>query len=277
MRRIDPRSALVAAIAAALLALTPLSVAVAHAPSDDISGATLGLLPRAEDPTPGVEDEPATSPEPDPEPEATDPATEPASPEPTIIDTPTSTEEPTTSAPTSASAPASVAPDPSQSADADAGLSLPAGLPMLLGLGALLAAVVGAVGWLLAGSARKRRWDAALDVERLQAQWVAEELVPALTDEFAPTHELVGYWSAAQPTLDQLQTNLADLASQAPDDRRAASVAAMSTASAQVRSSAASLLSLAGGTGADPQAITRARAALLSASAQLTGASAPHR
>lgn len=270
MRWIDPCSVLVAAIAAATLALVPLSLAVAGTPADDISSSTVVPLPPYEDQPGPVEVSPGESLPPTAAP--TDAATEPESPAPIASATPT--EQPTTSAPTSPPRDPAPSASPSQSADAESGLSSPAGLPLIVGLGALVAAV-GAGGRLLAGRSRKRRWDAALDVEREQAQWVTEELVPRFADEQAPVHELVGHWSAAQPTLDQLQTNLADLASQAPDDERAASVAAMSTASAEVRSAAASLLSLASATDADPEAVTWSRATLLSASAHLTSAISP--
>ncbi len=286
MRLTHLRGLQAAMLAAALLGLVPVAGSAAPAarpgpalpsasPIDDISGATVGPLPLAVNPTATVRAEPAAS----PGPEASDEPSEPVAPTPPASETPTPTpSEPstTTAPPPSEPTETTTSPEASPSASADWNISFSGLLPVMLGIGALLA-LVGLVGWLLAGSARKRRWDQELEVERVQARWVTGELVPALANPVTPVHEIVGHWAAAQPTVDALQTNLAHLASQAPDDRRAAAVALMSTSSAQVRSSAAALLSLAGGTAPDPQAVASARAALMSASAQLAGASDPER
>ena len=80
------------------------------------------------------------------------------------------------------------------------------------------------------------------------------------------------HWATAQPTLDQLEANLAGLVTDAPDDARAAQAKAIATAVTQVRSSAAAHVALVGSAGADPQAVATSAAALQTARTQLRGA-----
>ena len=144
-------------------------------------------------------------------------------------------------------------------------------LPLVLGLIAL-AGAGGALVWFLTTSARRRRWDERMDVEWAQGQWVVTELVPALTNPATPAHQVVAHWESAQVTLDQLDTSVAGLVADAPDEARAAMARATGAAAAQVRWSAAAHVALVGSGAADPQAVATSAAALRTARNQLAAA-----
>jgi hypothetical protein len=130
----------------------------------------------------------------------------------------------------------------------------------------------GALAWLLTTGSRRKAWDERLDVERTQGQWVVTELVPALTNPATPGQQVVQHWAAAQPTLDQLEANVAGLLADAPDDARAAQARAIGAAVTQVRSSGAAHVALVGSAVADAQAVGTSAAALLTARSQLAAA-----
>ena len=129
-------------------------------------------------------------------------------------------------------------------------------------------------GLALFGAARSKRksWDERLVVEQAQGQWVVTELVPALTNPATPPEMVGPHFATAQPTLDQLEVNLAGLVTDAPDEARAAQAKAIATAVTQVRSSAAAHVALVGSAGADPQAVATSAAALQTARTQLAAA-----
>jgi hypothetical protein len=130
----------------------------------------------------------------------------------------------------------------------------------------------GALAWFLAAGSKRKAWDERLDVERTQGQWVVTELIPALTNPATPPEMVGPHWATAQPTLDQLEANLAGLVTDAPDDARAAQAKAIATAVTQVRSSAAAHVALVGSAGADPRAVATSAAALQTARSQLAAA-----
>jgi hypothetical protein len=80
------------------------------------------------------------------------------------------------------------------------------------------------------------------------------------------------HWATAQPTLDELGTNLAGLVADAPDEARAAQVRAIEAAVTQVRSSAAAHVALVSSGSADPQTVATSAAALQTARSQLAAA-----
>jgi hypothetical protein len=134
--------------------------------------------------------------------------------------------------------------------------------------------VVAFGGLALFGAARSKRksWDERMVVEQAQGQWVVTELVPALTNPATPPQMVGPHWATAQPTLDQLEANLAGLVADAPDEARAAQAKAIATAVTQVRSSAAAHVALVGSAVADPQAVATSAAALQTARSQLAAA-----
>jgi hypothetical protein len=109
-------------------------------------------------------------------------------------------------------------------------------------------------------------------VEQAQGQWVVAELVPALTNPATPPQMVGPHWASAQPTLDQLEANVAGLLADAPDEARAAQARAIGTAVAQVRSSAAAHVALVGSAVVDPTAVATSAAALQTARSQLAAA-----
>jgi hypothetical protein len=140
-----------------------------------------------------------------------------------------------------------------------------------LALGAAVA-VFGGLALFGAAGRKKKAWDERLAVEQAQGQWVVTELVPALTNPATPPEMVGPHFATAQPTLDQLEANLAGLVADAPDEARAAQAKAIATAVTQVRSSAAAHVALVGSAGADPQAVATSAAALQTARTQLTAA-----
>ncbi len=178
----------------------------------------------------------------------------------TPSETPSETE---TSESASASAPASA----SAAASADESESNPTAL--WLGLGALLAAAAALALFLITGS-RRKKWDERLEVERAQGVWVADQLVPALTDPATPADQVAQHWAAAQPTLDQLDANVTELITEAPDEKRAMTARSIATALTQVRSSAAAHVALVGSGTADGAALGTSAAALVTARNQLS-------
>ncbi len=144
-------------------------------------------------------------------------------------------------------------------------------MPLWLALGAVGAVFAGLALFAAAGR-KKKAWDERMVVEQAQGQWVVSELVPALTNPATPPEMVGPHWATAQPTLDQLEANLAGLVTDAPDEARAAQARAIATAMTQVRSSAAAHVALVGSAGADPQAVATSAAALQTARSQLAAA-----
>ncbi|HSO04757.1 MAG TPA: hypothetical protein VLQ92_09775 [Candidatus Limnocylindrales bacterium] len=129
-----------------------------------------------------------------------------------------------------------------------------------------------ALAWFLVARSRGRSWDERMDVERTQGRWVADELVPALTNPATPPQQVGPYWVTAQATLDQLEANVAGLVADAPDEARAAQARAIGSAVTQVRSSAAAHVALVGSMTADPTALATSAAAVQTARSQLNAA-----
>jgi hypothetical protein len=130
----------------------------------------------------------------------------------------------------------------------------------------------GALAWFVTAGRKKGAWDERMVVEQAQGQWVVTELVPALTNPATPPQMVGPHWATAQPTLDQLEANLAGLVADAPDEARAAQAKAIATAVTQVRSSGAAHVALVGSAVADPQAVATSAAALQTARSQLAAA-----
>jgi hypothetical protein len=180
----------------------------------------------------------------------------------TASESPTPTESATDSAsPTATEASESAAADDSGSSS----------LPPWLGLGALLAAG-GALAWFLVARSKGRDWDERMEVERTQGRWVVAELVPALTNPATPPQMVGPHWATAQPTLDELEANVAALVTDAPDEARAAQARAIGAAITQVRSSAAAHVALVAPGTADPTTVATSAAAVQTARAQLDAA-----
>lgn len=247
-RSSGPRRALLAVAAVLALSLSacaPLDVRLLSSAPRSVDALA---LPRATD-TPGAE--PSASDPPPTEPTTATPTEPTATPTPTET---TPTAEPTPSeSPTASASEASEPPD-TESASAptnagDEGGGLPTWIPLLalggLTLGALL---------LLGGRSRTRRWDDHLGVELGQAQWVLDELVPAMTNPATPPGELASHWAGAQTTLDQLQSGLAGLIADAPDAGRAASAQTLAGAVGEVRQAVAADLALRTAAGGAPPA-----------------------
>lgn len=232
-------------------------------PTRTLSQAATSIPPSDPAATESPTSEQPESPEPSEDPTTTTPeATESAS------ETPSEAPSETSAAPTESSSP-SVAGSASASAAPDESGS--SSLPLWLGLGALVAAG-GALAWFLLAGSRRRTWDERLEVERAQGQWVVAELVPALTNPATPAQMVGPHWASAQPTLDELEANVAGLVTDAPDETRAARARAIGTAVTQVRSSAAAHVALVGSGAADPQALAASAAAVQTARIQLANA-----
>jgi hypothetical protein len=198
--------------------------------------------------------------------EPTESESESAAPSETASETPSESPTPTASATDSASPTATEA---SASAAADDSASSP--LPLWLGLGALLAAG-GALAWFLVARSKGKDWDERMEVERTQGRWVVAELVPALTNPATPPQMVAPHWATAQPTLDELEANVAALVIDAPDEARAAQARAIGAAITQVRSSAAAHVALVAPGTADPTTVATSAAAVQTARAQLDAA-----
>ena len=234
-----------------------------------------------EEPTSEAPAETPTSEAPTEEPTSEAPAETPTSEAPTESETPSPettepSETPSTESPSATEDTASASAGGPGSASASATPEEPtdSSLPLWLGLAALAAAIAGLAWFLVAGS-RRRRWDERLDVERAQARWVADQLVPALTDPATTPDQVAQSWGTAQPTLDQLDANLTALVAEAPDDGRALVCRSIAGAATQVRSSAAAHVALVASGTADGQALGASAAAVLTARNQLSTALGP--
>ena len=204
---------------------------------------------------------PATD-EPSQEPTPESPTEEPTTPTPTPTETPTETPSPTSTAssPTGQPSPseesASQTSEPPEAGSASAS-GTPAegdgGIPLWVPLVALGGVVLGAI-LLLAGRSRKRQWDDRLGIEQAQAQWVLDELLPAMTNPATPVGEITTHWSGAQPTLDELQAGLGALVADAPDAARSTSAQTLAGAVGEVRQAIAADLALRSQAGPTPPA-----------------------
>jgi hypothetical protein len=137
-----------------------------------------------------------------------------------------------------------------------------------------LAALAALVALFVMGS-RRKQWEERLQVERTQGGWVTDELVPALTDVSTPPAQVAQYWAAAQPTLNQLDVNLAHLVDDAPDEGRAMTARSIATALTQLRSAAAGHVALIGSGTAQQQTLGTSAAAVATARNQLSAALNP--
>lgn len=235
----------------------------APTPSSTLSQSSLSATPTPEETPTTPEETPTETPTQEtetPTPETSEP-TESETPSETPTETEASDSE-SASAPASASA--SAAPDESESNPT----------ALWLGLGTLLAAAA-ALAWFLIAGSRRKKWDERLEVERAQGVWVADQLVPALTNPATPADQVAQHWAAAQPTLDQLDANLTELITEAPDEKRAMTARSIATATTQVRSSAAAHVALVGSGTADGAALGASAAALVTARNQLSTALTP--
>ncbi len=224
-------------------------------PAPDESGSA-SPTPTVESPSPT---ESSTSPSPTPTSESPSPTLTTASPTPT--QTPTSA-SPTPTA-TSASPTPTTEPDPSD--------GLPAGLPLWIGLGAAALVAALAAGLMIRRS-RRRRWDEGLEVERTQARWVLDPLVPTVTDRNASPATVAAQWAGAAPVLDQLQAGLTRLALDAPDPDRAQQVHRIGSAVAALRQAVAADVALRGaGVAADPTVLATSFVAVQQARDTLAG------
>jgi hypothetical protein len=139
---------------------------------------------------------------------------------------------------------------PSGSAEADEPTSANPGL--WLGLLALLALAVGLVALLVVRS-RRGRWDTRLREEQGQANWLLAGLLPVVMDPTTDPALRAAHWSGAQATLDQLETGLAGLLADAPDQARGDRVGGLAQAVSGVRAAVAADLALrTGAVGAGP-------------------------
>jgi hypothetical protein len=223
-------------------------------------------------------EEPTTE-EPTTEPPSPEPTEEPTTPEETPTDeatSPTAEESATSADPTESTAEPSASaesPSPSESADVDEDAES-GGVPIWLWvLGA--AAIVAGIWWFLAARSRRRRWDAQLEVERAQARWVVDELLPTMTDAATAPSALAVHWAGAQATLDQLERGLAALVADPPDAGRLDSARAIAAATGEVRRAVTADLALrAGSTGipADPAAVAASAVVVQAARDRLAGA-----
>jgi hypothetical protein len=93
--------------------------------------------------------------------------------------------------------------------------------------------------------------------------------VPTLTDPATPTSTVIHDWAAAQPTLDQLDANLAALVGDAPDATREQAGQSMATAVTQVRSAAGAHVALVTSETAGPEALGASAASVQTATNQL--------
>ncbi len=188
---------------------------------------------------------------------------------PTETAQPTATVTLTQSATPSESATESPSESASESAAADD--SGGSAIPLWLGLAALLAAI-GALIWFFVARSRRQEWDERLDVERTQGLWVANELVPALTNPAVPPGQVSQYWAGAQPSLDEIEANLSTLIDDAPDEDRSRIASSIAQAMTQVRSSAAAHVALVNSGTADAGALGASSAAVQNTRIQLATA-----
>ncbi len=218
-------------------------------------------LPAASSSTPA----PTETSSPAPTQETSAPPTETAVPTATVTLTQSATPTASETESPSASASATV----SESAEADDGDG--SAIPLWLGLAAL-AAAAGALVWFLIARSRRRDWDERLDVERTQGLWVANELIPALTNPAIPPEQVSQYWAGAQPSLNEIEASLSTLIDEAPDEDRSRLAQAIAQALTQVRSSAAAHVALVSSATADPGSLGASSAAVQNARIQLATA-----
>jgi hypothetical protein len=137
------------------------------------------------------------------------------------------------------------------------------------------AAIVAAIWWFLAARSRRGRWDAQLEVERAQARWVVDELLPTMANPATAPPALAVHWAGAQATLDELESGLAALVADPPDAGRLESARAIAAAVAEVRRAITADLALrTGSTGipADPAAVAASASVVQGARDRLAGA-----
>ena len=101
-----------------------------------------------------------------------------------------------------------------------------------------------------------------------------DELLPTMADPAAAPSALAVHWANAQPTLDQLDTSLAGLAAEAPDEHRAASARTVADATAEVRRVVTADLALRR-EAADPSALAASTLIVQAARDKLAAALAP--
>jgi hypothetical protein len=128
---------------------------------------------------------------------------------------------------------------------------------------------------LLAGRRRRHRWDDALATERTQAQWVIDQLVPAVTATSTPASAAAVHWAGAQGTLDQLDAGLAALVAAPPDAERLEAARSIGAALGTLRQAVDTDLGLRTGTAgipADPAALATSAAHVRTARDRLAAA-----
>jgi len=87
----------------------------------------------------------------------------------------------------------------------------------------LLLAIVAGVGiWLAMLARRRREWDADFSRDLGEARWVADSLVPSVTSRDLPPAQLNQTWLDGKRRVDDLNSDLYRLASDAPSSGRAA-------------------------------------------------------
>lgn len=214
-------------------------------PTDTESTAV--ALPPVADPTTTAEQTPTTpaptSASPTPTSESPTPTSASPTPSETTAETtaPTETESASPTASETASPTEPESPSPSSSAEADEPTS--AGPALWLGLLALLALAVALITLLVVRS-RRGKWDSRLQEEQGQATWLLAGLLPVVTDPATDPALRSAHWSGAQATLDQLETGLAGLLADAPDQARGERVGGLAQAVSGVRAAVAADLAL---------------------------------
>ena len=146
----------------------------------------------------------------------------------TIISRPSETTatETVTSTPTEEET--SESPTPTESAAAAASDET-TGWPWWLWL-LLVAAVAGGIAWFVLAARRRRTWDADFAAKSLEARWAADTLMPSVTDRAASVEEVAQRWRRGKPRLDELLTDLSQLAGTASGAERAAGASRVSEA-----------------------------------------------
>ena len=92
------------------------------------------------------------------------------------------------------------------------------------------AAIAGAVAWFVLAAKRRRTWDAAFAATLLEARWAADTLMPSVTDRAASVEEVAQRWRRGKPRLDELLTDLSQLAGTASGAERSGRASQVSEA-----------------------------------------------
>ena len=92
------------------------------------------------------------------------------------------------------------------------------------------AAIAGGIAWFVLAARRRRTWEAAFAATLLEARWAADTLMPAVTDRTVSVEEVAQRWRRGKPRLDELLTDVSQLAGTASGAERAARASQVSAA-----------------------------------------------